>query len=365
MSPVIRALGDKFGVDSLVCSTGQHRQMLDQVTRFFGIVPDFDLNIMRSQQDLFDVTSNVLLGVRDVLRETRPDVVCVHGDTTTCLASSLAAFYEGIPVAHVEAGLRTGDFTAPFPEEANRVLVSRIAKYHFAPTKLAKNNLLKEGVNEQLLSVTGNTVIDALLWARDKIHAEYGTSYWRDLFGGEIFDRVNDRTRRMVLITAHRRESFGAGFEHICDAIEDLAKTHPDVDFIYPVHLNPNVREPVFRRLGRYENVLLIEPQEYAPFVWLMDRSHIILTDSGGIQEEAPSLNKPVFVLRGVTERPEALNAGTVKLVGTDPKIIISNVNSVLRDVDEYQKMANAVNPFGDGTASIKIVNFLSDRFSI
>jgi len=360
MAPLIRALNSDERFESLVCLTGQHRQMLDQVTDFFEIKADFDLDIMKPGQDLFDVTANVLMGLRSVLRDARPDVVCVHGDTTTCLAAALAAFYEQIPVAHVEAGLRTGNLLAPFPEEANRAIVSRIASWHFAPTDNARNNLLREGVDAGKIIVTGNTVIDALLWAREKVHRDYSGQYWKNHFGEELFQRIDSGRRRSVLITGHRRENFGRGFENICDAIALLASIHEDINFIYPVHLNPNVREPVFRLLSCFSNVFLIEPQQYAPFVWLMDHCDLILTDSGGIQEEAPALNKPVLVMRDVTERPEAVEAGTVRLVGTATQRIVATIEAVLDDASLYQRMAQARNPFGDGTAAQKIVDMLA-----
>lgn len=355
---LVRALADDTRVDAQVCFTAQHRQMLDQVADFFALRADYDLDVMKPGQDLFDVTANVMLGLRSVLRDARPDVVCVHGDTTSCLAGALAAFYEQIPVAHVEAGLRTGDMAAPFPEEGNRALVGRIASHHFAPTMTARDNLLRENVDPNRIHVTGNTVIDALLWARDTVATRFTPQHWRQHFGDPLFSRITGG-RKCVLITAHRRENFGDGFENICKAIALLAATHDDVDFVYPVHLNPNVREPVFRTLNRFDNIFLIEPQEYAPFVWLMDRCHLILTDSGGIQEEAPSLNKPVFVMRDVTERPEAVAAGTVRLVGTDLHRIVTEVEAVLDDQQCYQRMALARNPFGDGRASQKIVQAL------
>jgi len=362
MAPLIKALAADARFEALVCFSGQHRQMLDQVATFFDLRPDYDLNVMQPKQDLFDVTSNVLLGMREVLRAARPDLVFVHGDTTTCLAAAMAAFYEQVPVAHVEAGLRTGDMQAPFPEEANRAIVGRIASLHFAPTENSRENLLRENVGADRIHVTGNTVIDALLWARDKVSTNYSPQHWITHFGAELHARLQ-RGRKMVLITGHRRENFGSGFDNICNAIALLAATHEDVDFVYPVHLNPKVREPVFRILSRFDNIFLIEPQEYAPFVWLMDRCHVILTDSGGIQEEAPSLNKPVFVMRDVTERPEAVTAGTVRLVGTDVQRIVSEVEAVLVDKRLYQCMAQASNPFGDGSASAQILSVLAQQY--
>jgi len=358
MAPLIKTLASDGRFQSIVCSTAQHREMLDQAMNFFDIRADYDLNIMKPGQDLFDVTASVILGMRSVLREARPDVVCVHGDTTTCIAAALSAFYEQIPIAHVEAGLRTGNPMAPFPEEANRAIVGRIATLHFAPTETAQTNLLRENVDSERIYVTGNTVVDALLWARDKVENSYSESYWSYHFGEHLYSRIVNG-RRMVLITGHRRENFGIGFENICNAIALLAGTREDVDFVYPVHLNPNVREPVFRILSQFANVFLIDPQEYAPFVWLMDHCHVILTDSGGIQEEAPSLHKPVFVMRDTTERPEAIAAGTVRLVGTMVHRIVSEVESVLDDQTLYQRMAQAPNPFGDGSAARRIADAL------
>jgi len=360
MAPLIRALGSDARFESMVCLTGQHREMLHQVTEFFGIKADFDLDIMQPGQDLFDITAKVLVGMRSVLRDARPDIVCVHGDTTTCVAAALAAFYLQIPVAHVEAGLRTGDLAAPFPEEANRTIVGRIASWHFAPTAAARDNLLREGVAENRIVVTGNTVIDALLWAREKVARDFPEQHWKSHFGESLYQRVGDDSRSLVLVTGHRRENFGSGFENICNAIALLAATHEEIDFVYPVHLNPNVREPVFRLLNRFTNVFLIEPQQYAPFVWLMDRCDLILTDSGGIQEEAPALNKPVLVMRDVTERPEAIEAGTVKLVGTSTQRIVATIEAVLGDATLYQRMALAKNPFGDGTAARRIADSLA-----
>jgi len=360
MAPLVLALDNDARFESMVCLTGQHREMLHQVTEFFSIKAHFDLDIMQPGQDLFDITAKVLVGMRSVLRDAKPDVVCVHGDTTTCVAAALAAFYEQIPVAHVEAGLRTGDLAAPFPEEANRSIVGRIARWHFAPTTSARNNLLREGVAESRIVVTGNTVIDALLCAREKVQRDFPEQYWKSHFGENLYHRICDDSRSMVLVTGHRRENFGSGFENICNAIALLAATHEEIDFVYPVHLNPNVREPVFRLLSRFANVFLIEPQQYAPFVWMMDRCDLILTDSGGIQEEAPSLNKPVLVMRDVTERPEAIEAGTVKLVGTSTQRIVATIEAVLTDATLYQEMARAKNPFGDGHAARRIADSLA-----
>ena len=355
MAPVVLALEKAEGFESRVCVTAQHRQMLDQVLDLFGITPDYDLDIMLQGQDLFDVTARALLGLRDVLRKDKPDLVLVQGDTTTCFSGALAAFYEHIPVGHVEAGLRTGDLAAPFPEEGNRSLVGRIATYHFPPTEGSRQNLLGEGVSDDRIWVTGNTVIDALLMVRDKLQAR-PQSHWTEYLGQNLYDRVTNPARHMVLITGHRRESFGQGFIDLCSAIHDVAVSHPDWDLVYPVHLNPNVQKPVFDILGGHDNIYLIEPQDYEPFVWLMDQSDMILTDSGGIQEEAPSLGKPVLVMREVTERPEAIEAGTVRMVGTDREAIRSGVELLLTDEVTYSRMARAHNPYGDGKAAARIL---------
>ncbi|WP_404356713.1 non-hydrolyzing UDP-N-acetylglucosamine 2-epimerase [Methylotuvimicrobium sp. KM1] len=360
MAPVVLALQQAEGLESLVCVTAQHRQMLDQVLNLFDIKPDYDLDLMAPNQDLFDITSKVLLGLRDVLREAQPDIVLVHGDTTTCFAAGLAAFYQNIKLGHVEAGLRTGNLRAPFPEEANRTLVGRITDYHFAPTQSSKNNLLAEGVPEQNIVVTGNTVIDALLIVRDKVINE-PDSVWQEKFGETLFKTICDSSRKLILITGHRRENFGQGFIDLCNAIKELAQKHPDWDLVYPVHLNPNVQKPVYEILDRLDNVYLIAPLDYEPFVWIMNRSDLILTDSGGIQEEGPSLGKPVLVMREVTERPEAVDAGTVLLVGTDKAKIVSGVEKVLLDGEVYKRMSKAHNPYGDGHACEKIVQTLLD----
>jgi len=359
MAPVVLGLQQAENIESLVCVTAQHREMLDQVLELFEIKPDYDLNIMKPGQDLFDVTSNALLGMREVLRNSKPDLVLVHGDTTTCFAASLAAFYEQIKVGHVEAGLRTGDMTAPFPEEANRSLVGRIAHYHFSPTEGSRQNLLKENIADSSILVTGNTVIDALLMVRDKV-ASYPGSVWRERLGDELYSRILDVKQKTILITGHRRENFGQGFIDLCNAIKTLAQDHPDWNLIYPVHLNPNVQTPVNEILSGIKNVFLIEPQDYAPFVWLMDKSDIILTDSGGIQEEGPSLGKPVLVMRAVTERPEAVEAGTVKLVGTNSDTIIRAVEEVLMNSNEYEKMSKSHNPYGDGLATSRIIESIN-----
>lgn len=358
MAPVVLALQQAEGLESLVCVTAQHRQMLDQVLNLFDIKPDYDLDLMAPNQDLFDITSKVLLGLRDVLREAQPDIVLVHGDTTTCFAAGLAAFYQNIKLGHVEAGLRTGNLRAPFPEEANRTLVGRITDYHFAPTQSSKNNLLAEGVPEQNIVVTGNTVIDALLIVRDKVIGE-PDSVWQEKFGEPLFKTICDSSRKLILITGHRRENFGQGFIDLCNAIKELAQKHPDWDLIYPVHLNPNVQKPVYEILDQLDNVYLIAPLDYEPFVWIMNRSDLILTDSGGIQEEGPSLGKPVLVMREVTERPEAVDAGTVLLVGTDKEKIVSGVEKVLLDGEVYARMSKAHNPYGDGHACEKIIQTL------
>lgn len=359
MAPVVLGLQKAEGIESLVCVTAQHRQMLDQVLDLFEIKPDYDLNIMKHGQDLYDVTSSALLGMRDVLKDCKPDLVLVHGDTTTCFAAALAAFYEQIKVGHVEAGLRTGDMNAPFPEEANRSLVGRIASYHFVPTEGARQNIIKENVSAEAITVTGNTVIDALLMVRDKVKIKPEKD-WKERFGESLYQRIVDAERKVILITGHRRENFGQGFVDLCNAIKTLAKNHPNWDLIYPVHLNPNVQKPVNEILSGTDNIFLIGPQDYAPFVWLMDKCDLILSDSGGIQEEGPSLGKPVLVMRDVTERPEAVDAGTVCLVGTNKEKIIKNVEKVLLNDDIYEKMSKAHNPYGDGNAVKKIVKYIN-----
>ena len=358
MAPVVLALEQAEDFESRVCVTAQHREMLDQVLNLFEITPDYDLDIMLPGQDLFDVTARSLLGLRDVLRKDKPDLVLVQGDTTTCFTAALAAFYEHIPVGHVEAGLRTGNLDAPFPEEANRSLVGRIAAYHFAPTQRSRQNLLAESVPDDKIWVTGNTVIDALLMVRDKVEA-YPATYWQQCFGGALYTRIVDPIRKMILITGHRRENFGQGFIDLCSAIRDIAARHHDWDLVYPVHLNPNVQKPVYDILDGHNNIFLIEPQDYAPFVWLMSQSAMILTDSGGVQEEAPSLGKPVLVMREVTERPEAVEAGTVQLIGTDRQTILSGVEEVLSDDIIYKAMSRAHNPYGDGKAASRVIDVL------
>ncbi|WP_314790908.1 non-hydrolyzing UDP-N-acetylglucosamine 2-epimerase [Tannerella forsythia] len=349
--------------ETLVCVTGQHREMLDQVLNIFGIIPDYDLNIMKPGQDLYDVTARILSGMRDILTRTQPDVLLVHGDTTTSMAVALAAFYQQIPVGHVEAGLRTHNIYSPWPEEMNRQITGRIATYHFSPTPLSRENLLREGIDKSRILVTGNTVIDALYAVvnkmKDDVPLQLSLEKELKAAGYDTGRLVTEEGRRLVLITGHRRENFGDGFLHICRAIKMLSEKYPDVDFVYPMHLNPNVRKPIKEIFGEncQSNLFFIEPLEYLSFVYLMEKSHIVLTDSGGIQEEAPGLGKPVLVMRDTTERPEALEAGTVKLVGTDYDKIVSEVSSLLDDVQYYEKMSQAVNPYGDGKACERIVN--------
>lgn len=359
MAPLALALAADNNFEAKVCVTGQHREMLDQVLNLFKIRPDFDLNIMKPGQDLTDVTCSILQGLKDVLDKFEPDVILVHGDTATTFAASLAAYYKQIPVAHVEAGLRTGNIYSPWPEEGNRKLTGAIANLHFAPTDTSKNNLLREGVNPEDIVVTGNTVIDALfdvieILDRDKLlNAE-----------AALPSAFLDSNRKVILVTGHRRESFGGGFDRICQALMEVAQQHPDIDVVYPVHLNPNVREPVNRLLSGIGNIHLIEPLDYLPFVYLMSRAHIILTDSGGIQEEAPSLGKPVLVMRDTTERPEAVAAGTVKLVGTDNANIVRELNKLLLDKVAYERMSYAHNPYGDGKACERILKSLIEKLS-
>jgi UDP-N-acetylglucosamine 2-epimerase (non-hydrolysing) len=362
MAPVVMRLRESAVCEPVVCVTAQHREMLDQVLQLFGIQPDYDLNIMSPGQDLFDITSRVLLGMRDVIAQVKPAVILVHGDTTTCLAAGLAGFYQQIPIGHVEAGLRTGDMAAPFPEEANRTLVAPLCQFLFAPTQLSRLNLLAENLDTHKITVTGNTVIDALLWVRDKVN-QYPQLQWQEQFGEQLCENIFNADRKLVLITGHRRENFGQGFIDLCEAIQTLANKHPNWDFIYPVHLNPNVQQPVNNILGSQDNVHLIAPLDYLPFVWLMDKSDIILTDSGGVQEEGPSLGKPVLVMREVTERPEAVTAGTVKLVGTNKQHIVQGVEQLLTNEHEYQRMARAINPYGDGKAAERIVQRLENHF--
>jgi UDP-N-acetylglucosamine 2-epimerase (non-hydrolysing) len=359
MAPVAIGMQKDSAFDCRICVTAQHRQMLDQVMNLFDLRADYDLDLMKPNQDLFDITNGVLLGMRSVLREAQPDIVLVHGDTTTCFAASLAAFYEGVPVAHVEAGLRTGNMRAPFPEEANRSLVGKLADLHFAPTQRARESLRAENVPDSHIVVTGNTVIDALLIAREKLK-NISSEFWSEHFGCSLINKLA-KAERTILITGHRRENFGQGFEDLCRAIRDLARDHPKWLMIYPVHLNPNVQEPVNRLLSSQPNILLLEPQDYLPFVWLMTQADLILTDSGGIQEEAPSLGKPVLVMREVTERPEAVEAGTVKLVGTATSTIRENIENIMDDSESFQKMTSSINPYGDGKATGRILGRLKE----
>ena len=357
MAPLVQALSQDTAFESRLCVTAQHREMLDQVLRLFKLEPDYDLNIMRPEQGLTEITCRILEGMKTVLLDFRPDIVLVHGDTTTTLAASLAAFYQQIPVGHVEAGLRTGDLASPWPEEGNRKLTGHLARLHFTPTTRSRQNLLQENLPDARIIVTGNTVIDALLWVRDRVlddshlNAQLAARY-----------PFLDPDKKLVLVTGHRRESFGGGFERICSALAQIARQHPEAQIVYPVHLNPNVSEPVNRILSGIENIILIEPQEYLPFVWLMNRAWLILTDSGGIQEEAPSLGKPVLVMRDTTERPEAVDAGTVKLVGTDIARIVASVSELLSDDDAWQAMSHAHNPYGDGKACGRILQALKDN---
>ena len=369
MAPLVKEFQkQKERIETVVCVTGQHREMLDQVLEIFDIKPDYDLNIMKQGQDLYDVTARVLTGMRDVLKEVKPDVVLVHGDTTTSTAAALAAFYQQIPVGHVEAGLRTHNIYSPWPEEMNRLLTGRLATYHFSPTPLSRNNLIKESVDDRNIIITGNTVIDALYWVVDKIkNNKELDNELEDILSKAGYDvnRLNNG-KKLVLITGHRRENFGDGFINMCTAIKDLTVKYPDLDFVYPMHLNPNVRKPIHEVFGEnlsgLKNMFFIEPLEYLSFVYLMEKSSIVLTDSGGIQEEAPGLGKPVLVMRDTTERPEALDAGTVKLVGTDYNKIVNEVSSLIDDKAAYEKMSKAVNPYGDGLACGRIVNALLYR---
>lgn len=359
MAPLVLALAADERFEAKVCVTGQHREMLDQVLGLFSITPDFDLNIMKPGQDLTDVTTAILQGMKDVLSEFKPDIVLVHGDTATTFAASLAAYYQQIPVAHVEAGLRTGNLYSPWPEEGNRKLTGALAKLNFAPTENSRNNLLREGVGTESIVVTGNTVIDALLDVVKRLEEDPEL-----LAQASAPSAFLDPARKLILVTGHRRESFGDGFERICQALMEVAQQHPDVDIVYPVHLNPNVREPVNRLLNGIGNIHLIAPLDYLPFVHMMTRSHIILTDSGGIQEEAPSLGKPVLVMRDTTERPEAVSAGTVKLVGTNTADIVREMNRLLLDTSAYRDMSYAHNPYGDGNACQRILEALFDSHS-
>lgn len=366
MAPLVKAFqARKDEFETIVCVTGQHREMLDQVLSLFDIKPDFDLNIMKQGQDLYDVTSRVLLGMRDVFNTCVPDILFVHGDTTTSTAAALAAFYHQIPVAHVEAGLRTGNIYSPWPEEMNRLITGRIATYNLSPTKLSRENLLRENVSDSKIVVTGNTVIDALHWVTNKINKDnaLNVNLAKELVTKGYDVRRLASGRRLILITGHRRENFGEGFHNICNALKTLSEKFPDVDFVYPMHLNPNVRRPIHEVFGEdlsnLGNMFFIEPLEYLMFIFLMEKSDIVLTDSGGIQEEAPGLGKPVLVMRDTTERPEALEAGTVKLVGTDYNAIVDNVSLLLNDREAYEHMSHAVNPYGDGKACERIIDFI------
>ena len=360
MAPLVKALNLADGIEAKVCVTAQHREMLDQVLDLFEIVPEYDLNIMKPGQSLYDVTTNILLGLKPILEEFKPDLILVHGDTSTTLSASLAAFYQQIPVGHVEAGLRTGNLASPWPEEGNRKLTGAITKLHFAPTDTSQQNLLNEGVNSSDIVITGNTVIDALLQVVDKVKTDEVLISTLKAKFPEL-----DESKKLILVTGHRRESFGGGFERICEALAEIALAHPEAQVLYPMHLNPNVREPVNRILKDVKNVQLIEPQDYLPFVYLMSKAHIIVTDSGGVQEEAPSLGKPVLVMRDTTERPEAVAAGTVKLVGTDKNRIIDEVKNLLTNQADYQTMSRAHNPYGDGKACERIISKIKQHFNV
>ena len=364
MAPLVKALQkDTEHFETRVCVTAQHRQMLDQVLEVFGITPEYDLNIMAPNQDLYDITAKVLLGLREVLKDFRPDTVLVHGDTTTSMAASLAAFYMQIPVGHVEAGLRTYNMLSPWPEEMNRQVTDRICTYYFAPTEQSRANLLQENIDAKKIFITGNTVIDALLMAVDIISTTAGV---KEKMAKELQEKgytVGDR--EYILVTGHRRENFGDGFLHICKAIKELAALHPEMDIVYPVHLNPNVQKPVYELLSGLSNVYLISPLDYLPFIYAMQHSTLLLTDSGGVQEEAPSLGKPVLVMRDTTERPEALDAGTVRLVGTDYGKIVTEVSALLNEPARYEAMSHAVNPYGDGLACCRIADFLEKEVQV
>jgi UDP-N-acetylglucosamine 2-epimerase (non-hydrolysing) len=355
LAPLISAFQKDNRFNLQTCNTGQHKEMLDQVLDLFNIIPNYNLSIMKKNQNLFSVTAEILTGLQSILEKSDPDIVLVHGDTTTTFAAALAAYYKKIPVAHIEAGLRTGDIYSPWPEEGNRRLTASISKYHFPPTQASMNNLLKEGVQKKDILVTGNTVIDAMFWAIEILNQK-----------PELIEDMNRRysflrnKKKIILITGHRRESFGNGFERICSAIKEISNLYPNVEFVYPVHLNPNVSNPVNRLLSGNKNIHLIKPLEYLSFVYLMSRAYIVLTDSGGIQEEAPSLGKPVLVMRDKTERPEAINIGTVKMVGTKADVIVSELKSLLDNKEIYKKMSEAHNPYGDGKACKRIVDFLA-----
>lgn len=357
MAPLVKLFGTEKLLETRVCVTGQHREMLDQVLKIFDIKPYYDLNVMKQGQDLFDLTSNILLGLKNVLNDFSPDIVLVHGDTTTSLVTSLASFYNKIKIGHVEAGLRTGDFYSPWPEEANRQITGLLATYHFAPTKNSRDTLIKENKNPDSVIVTGNTVIDALFLTLNRIDKD---RYLKD----RIINSINcqyklNELKKIVLVTGHRRENFGEGFINICKALKTLALNNQDIDIVYPVHLNPNVQEPVKNILSDTSNIFLINPLQYESFVYLMNKSYLIITDSGGVQEEAPSLGKPVLVMRNTTERPEALETGTVKLVGTNEEVIVKEAQKLLDDKNEYEKMSKSHNPYGDGKASERILNYI------
>lgn len=359
MAPLVKAFKENNHFDTRVCVTAQHRQMLDQVLDIFEIVPEYDLNIMKAGQDLYDITANVLVGVRDVLAEFKPDVVFVHGDTSTTFSTSLAAYYAKVKVGHIEAGLRTYNIFSPWPEEGNRQLTSVLANYHFAPTVQSQENLLKEGKNKSDIFVTGNTVIDALMYVVHRIENQ-------PEFKGKIRNKIStqyplDSQRKMILVTGHRRENFGQGFINICEGLKQIALSNPEIDIVYPVHLNPNVQRPVNKILSNIANVYLIDPLQYEEFIYLMTQAHFIITDSGGIQEEAPSLGKPVLVMRDTTERPEAVVAGTVKLVGCDKEILVREAEKLLNDQREYEMMSRAHNPYGDGKACVRVVQLMQD----
>ena len=363
MAPVVKAfLNNTKDFETKVCVTAQHREMLDQVLDIFEIKPDFDLNIMKAGQDLYDITSRVVLGMRDVLNNFKPDIVFVHGDTTTSTMVALSSFYRQIPVAHVEAGLRTNNIYSPYPEEMNRQITGRIANYHFAPTEMAKNNLLKENVEEKNIFVTGNTVIDALHLALDKVKkSKKLQEHIKEKLNKQLSD-FDVENSKFILVTGHRRENFGQGFLDICHALKEIALKYSETNIIYPVHLNPNVQQPVYDILGNTNNIYLINPLDYLPFIYLMQHSYLILTDSGGIQEEAPSLGKPVLVMRDTTERPEAVSAGTVKLVGTNKNLIVTEVTKLIENADYYNKMSKANNPYGDGKASERILRIIRNK---
>ena len=358
MAPLVKEFKkDNNNFETRVCVTAQHRQMLDQVLEIFDIVPEYDLNIMKPGQDLYDITANVLVGIGDVLSDFKPDIVFVHGDTSTTFSASLAAFYSKIKVGHIEAGLRTYDIYSPWPEEGNRQLTGVLANYHFAPTQQSKTNLLQEGKNQSDIYVTGNTVIDALMYVLQRIDNQFEL---KEKIKAKISSQYQlDEARRVILVTGHRRENFGQGFINICQGLKEIAKKNPDIDIVYPVHLNPNVQQPVNEILSDITNVYLIDPLQYEEFIYLMSQSYFIITDSGGIQEEAPSLGKPVLVMRDTTERPEAVEAGTVKLVGCDKVTLVNEAQKLLHDNEEYGKMARAHNPYGDGKASVRIVDII------